>query len=115
MNNQEMMNDYMWSIYRIPEAIIEGSEYHQLITRFPTPTDFQGRAKVFVSSMDEPIESITVRLKYDEEGNAINTVAEIAAEIEAYLKDNNVRCVLLDRGLAGKLYKLLVVPQLLEE
>ncbi len=99
------MNDSIWSIYRIPEVIAEGSEYEQLITRFPTPTDYMGRAKVFVSSMDEPIEYITAEL------TEANTVASIAAEIEAYLDDNNTRCVLLDKELATQLYELLVIQE----
>jgi len=103
------MNDNVWSIYRIPD--VASSEYKQLIKRFPKPTDFQGKAKVFKSSMDKPKESTTVAIKYNDAGEPMMTIADIAAEIEAYLIGNDVRCVLLDKGLAGQLYTLLVPPE----
>lgn len=98
------MNDKIWSIYRIQDTLNTDSECAELLQRFPTPTIFNEKAYVFVSSIDEPVESLTVELTED------NTLEQIAVEIEAYLKGNDVRCVLLSSGLATQLYKLLVPP-----
>ena len=100
-----MFNDKMWSIYRIPETVLEGSEQDRLLQRFPTPTIFMEKAYVFVSSLTDAAEPLTVELTED------NTLAEIAGQIEAYLDGNDKRCVWLNQGLASQLYKLLVPPE----
>ena len=99
-----MFNDKMWTIQRIPAEVVEGSEQAKLLKRFPTPTIFMEKAYVFVSSLTDAAEPLTVELTED------NTLAEIAGQIEAYLDDNDERSVWLSQGLAGQLYKLLVKP-----
>lgn len=96
------MNDLIWSIYRIPETVLEGSEQDRLLQRFPTPTIFMEKAYVFVSSLTDAAEPLTVELTED------NTLAEIAGQIEAYLDGNDERCVWLSQGLASQLYEMLV-------
>ena len=96
------MNDLIWSIYRIPETVLEGSEQDRLLQRFPTPTIFMEKAYVFVSSLTDAAEPLTVELTED------NTLAEIAGQIEAYLDGNDERCVWISQGLASQLHELLV-------
>lgn len=98
------MNDLIWSIYRMPETVLEGSEQYKLLQRFPTPTIFMEKAYVFVSSLTDAIEPLTVELTED------NTLAEIAGQIEAYLDGNDERCIFLSQSLSSQLYKLLVIP-----
>ena len=103
------MNDLIWSIYRIPETVLEGSEQEQLLQRFPTPTIFMKKAYVFVSSLTDAAEPLTVELTEE------NTLAEVAGQIEAYLDGNDKRCIWLSQSLASQLYKLLVIPKDNEE
>lgn len=98
------MNDLIWSIYRIQDTLNPDSECAELLQRFPTPTIFNEKAYVFVSSLEDAAEPLRVELTED------NTLEQIAVEIEAYLKGNDNRCILLDQGLATQLYKLLVKP-----
>ena len=103
-----MFNDKMWTIQRIPAEVIEGSEQDRLLQRFPTPTIFMEKAYVFVSSLTDAAEPLTVEQKFNDEGEPTNTLAEIAGQINAYLDGNDARCVWLSQGLASPLYELLV-------
>ena len=104
-----------WTIMRVPSEVLEGSEQHELLTvggtdkkPFPTPTIFMEKAYVFCDYLPGAAEALKVEQKFNDDGEAINSLMDIAGEIEAYLDKNNTRCVWLSQGLAGQLYKLLV-------
>jgi hypothetical protein len=102
-----------WTIMRIPSEVLEGSEQHELLTvggthkvPFPTPRVFQEKAYVFCDYLPDAAEPLTVELTFDAEGKPIKTVADIAAQIDAYLKGNDKRCVWLSQDLASQIDKL---------
>lgn len=96
---------HYWAIYRIPEVLDEESECAKLLSRHATPRVFMGKAYVFVESLVAPSDPLIVQLT-DE-----NSLPQIAAEIEAWLDDNNNRCVVLSKSLASQLHKLLTPSQ----
>ena len=106
-----------WTIMRIPSEVLEGSEQHELLTvggthkvPFPTPTIFMGKAYVFCDYLPDAAEALTVEQKFNDDGEAMMSLMDIAGEISKYLDKNDTRCVWLSQGLAGQLYKLLVKP-----
>lgn len=117
-----------WTIMRIPSEVLEGSEQHELLTvggthkvPFPTPTIFMGKAYVFCDYLPDAAEALLIKdivIDLPEDSTAAQVEAERikqlkakAAQIEAYLDNNDTRCVWLSQGLAGALYKLLVPPE----
>ena len=107
-----------WTIMRIPSEVLEGSEQHELLTvggthkvPFPTPTIFMEKAYVFCDYLPDAAEALIVEQKFNDDGEAMMSLMDIAGEIEAYLDKNDTRCVWLSQGLAGQLYKLLVPPE----
>jgi len=105
------MNNKLWTAIKVPETIIEGSEFAQLDARFQTPTvlinvsDVQ--FKLFCSSTEDTNGKI---FELTEE----NTLEGIFEEIQAYIADGT-KSALLTKGLASQLFNTFIAPTLVDE
>lgn len=109
---------HYWSIYPIRHELIEGSECARMMiqggstgTPMPTPRVFDEKAYVFTDYIKDAAEPLIVELTYTEEGEPINSLPEIAAQIEVWLTDSDTRCVWISKGLASQLDRLLTPPK----
>jgi hypothetical protein len=93
-----------WTLMRIPEDLVEGSEQWQLLQRFPNPTIIQERGYLFVDYIPDAKERLIAELA---EGQ---TLPELVLEIEEYLLYNNTRGVWMTKELAKQLFELVKPP-----
>ena len=106
------MQDLFWTAIRIPAVIDPNSEYGVMYERFEQPTELVNsdgvKFSLFVTSVDSPIDAIYPVLTEDK------TTEDVFTEILAHLTDE-VKSVVLTKGLASQLYNEFVAPTLIEE
>jgi len=97
------MKNY-WTLMRIPETLIEGSEQWKLLQEFPTPATFEDKAYVFVTHLEDAAEPMVLEVEEEQ------TSEELYEIIHTYLFENNDRSVWLTKSEATKLHLDLTPP-----
>ena len=96
----------MWSIYLKPGTILEGSEIHDLLQRFPQAANQDGENYIFVTTHENVNNPILSSDLVDKNGDNLTGV-ELAQEIKyQVLLDDRVRPIHLEKKDASRFYHL---------
>jgi len=89
-------NEIMWSIYEIPEILIEGSEVDRLLQRFPNARQAGGNY-IFVASLPNAVDPIIVENVED-----VDTMTVLALHL---ISDDRTKAIHLSKALCSELNK----------